>query len=247
MRKFKHYLGFVYILLSLLLCSCKSAIQLPYDGPGRSAYVPSLLKANSPVYSPPQVNSPMLDEKGKGSISMSHNLGRSRNILGSYAFSNQFAVMGGLNWFDYRRTIESVPFMGVQGDLAIGYYKPIGDGGLFDIYVGGGYAELDSEIVKGPARKITIQPSIGYQGNGTEVSFATRVLYIRADRSVVLTESGKNLESIIIEPTITLSGVQEHFKAYVQLGISRSHRVSQKSDLLGTRPAILYFGFQYHF
>lgn len=211
-----------------------------------------LMFSCAPVYYPPQVNVPMLKEQGEGKVNISGS-SDGGSLLGSYAISDQLAVSGGLNFFSYEDN-QSVKvnevaktYRGAQLDLAIGYFKPFNTHGLFDVYVGIGHAELDSEVIKGSVKKVSLQSSIGYKSEEVEFSFATRLVDIRADKHVVLTESQRDMESVLIEPVITYKVGWEKFKITSQLGLSIPLRNNYQADLLRNYPVIFNLGLEYRF
>jgi hypothetical protein len=189
--------------------------------------------------------------KGKNEYRLSASLGTGRaststELQAAYSITNNIGVM--TNYMSARGGSKSGRNWGKGNYLegAIGYYKPIGTSGVFELYSGFGgskqYHEYTTTVWDGiwlvsrtyygtsslSFNKIFIQPSYGVFFDNFDFAFSTRIgelFYHKIDNQItcgsidyiVLNNIAKNKNYLFIEPAITARGGWESFKFQIQL------------------------------
>lgn len=153
----------------------------------------SLLSSCKVLYIPNMVNSPLLKEKGEAKINLNTN-----NLQASYAVTDNVGLMvnGYYNKNDWNITsgslvneYQSKRFL-VEGGA--GYFKSLGEKGVFEAYAGAGYGTLnynyklldngiEAEYNRWASNnlKLFIQPVIGTTGEKFDFSFFTRFVGLK--------------------------------------------------------------------
>ena len=193
------------------------------------------------AYIPNKHNVPLLEEKGDASVSIS-----TTNLQGAYAFSDHVAVITNLyfrenNWDDIPDTNNTITsdyhsnrFLAEAG---LGYFKQLGNEGVFEIYGGGGIGNLGFEQIEynssldrtyqATISKAFIQPDIGFQTEYFDLVFSTRFSYLGFHN---VDTSNYNLRSLeqdklynldkqaffFLEPALTLKFGYKFINAYTQ-------------------------------
>jgi hypothetical protein len=143
---------------------------------------------------------------------------------------------------------------------AIGYYRPTGESGVFEIYGGAGgssqhheYSNSDNSEYRGSAEvsflKLFVQPSFGITLDFCDVAFSTRIgslSYFNIENKItgdvgeyqdLYTVTEKN--HFILEPAITLRGGWKNIKAQFQVGYAG---IVNKPELLFAEEWHVSFG-----
>ena len=193
------------------------------------------------AYIPNKHNTPLMEEKGDASVSIS-----TTNLQGAYAFSDHMAAITNFyfrenNWENVPDTINSKTldyqanrFLAEGG---LGYFKKLGNEGVFEIYAGGGIGNLGFEQSKynppldqkyhAKMSKAFIQPDIGFQTKYFDLVFSSRFTYLgfsNVDTTNYNTRGLKednlyNLDKnpyIFLEPALTLKFGYKFINAYTQ-------------------------------
>jgi len=163
-----------------------------------------LVAACNPYYYSSNVQvSPLFKEKGEARVNANILLADGNeepsvlfnglNVQGAYAFTNHWGafvnLMSGTNIDDKLFSATN----GVKyGELALGYFKPVGESEKFIFEVYGGYgkgvlhnnysiSDATNTIAKIGVDKLFIQPGIGLRKKNIEISMTTRVTYVAND------------------------------------------------------------------
>jgi hypothetical protein len=190
-------------------------------------------------YMPASHNVPLFKEKNVFRASGSQGGGAktgTTEVQAAYAVTNQLAVMstvmrakGGVkeddNWGE-----------GHYYDAAVGYYKPLGKNGVFELFGGFGRGHQHHEYSPFEYsnlsfNKVFIQPSIGITTNTFDVAFTpsfSRLFFydiasqINTDDSdfEALMKISDSRMSILYEPSVTIRGGWKYLKVQLQMGNS---------------------------
>ncbi len=186
----------------------------------------SACSTTNPSYIPQTINTPGLKKEGDKRIGVISSTG-GYNVNGSYALSDEIAVMGGAQVFVYKDQDTTAlnktgqrP-IGVQIEAAIGYYKWFDEDKLFDFYVGYGHSQLSTFLINGPAQRFTVQSTIGYQKERFESFFSMKITHFRAYQSVLEIEEKGDIQSLIFEPTVSYRfNLMNRWDIFAQAGLS---------------------------
>lgn len=203
--------------------------------------VTMLFSACNVAYIPNRHNVPLMEEKGDASISIS-----TTNLQGAYAISDHMAVMGNVyfreNSWENNPDSNTTLTMDYQanrflGELGIGYYKPLSDNAVFELYGGGGLGNIGFELedsnplydreYKANIQKLFIQPDIGFHSEYFDFVFSTRFSLLNFYDVDTTNYTIPNLDSdnlynldkqpyIFLEPALTLRFGYKFIKAYTQ-------------------------------
>ncbi|MBS1777053.1 MAG: hypothetical protein JSS64_12325 [Bacteroidetes bacterium] len=140
------------------------------------------------IYFPDRVNAPMLREVGEvrltGSLKTQNNTAAPQNalspsvdlaispiknlgLIASYRSTNRYASENGR--YDYLRYQDSIHYTGNKTELGLGYYLPFGKRGLFELYGGGAFGNIQRTNLRkyygnidAKYFQVFFQPSIGF-------------------------------------------------------------------------------------
>ena len=153
----------------------------------------------------------------------------------AYSITDNLAVMS-----NFSLASNGLAEQGFYLDGAVGYFKPINDFFIFEIYGGlGNNTDIFTDI---SYLKFYAQPNIGVSFNTFDAAFSTRVsnvyfydIYIDSIYNESLDLLNKNRNSILIEPAITLRAGWKFVKLQLQfvysLNINNPQLNFQKTNL----------------
>lgn len=200
-----------------------------------------LFSACNVAYIPNRHNVPLMQEKKDASISIS-----TTNLQGAYAVTDNIAVMG--NVYFRENSWENNPDSNTTlnydyqanrllGELGVGYYKPLGENAVFELYGGGGLGNIGFELkdsnpiydreYKANIQKLFIQPDIGFKSQYFDFVFSTRFSLVNFHDVDTTNYSISSLDSdnlynldkqpfLFLEPALTLRFGYKFIKAYTQ-------------------------------
>ncbi len=223
-----------------------------------------LILSSCSVYIPNGVNAPMFSKKGEAQIG--GNVGSGLNLQAASAFTDHFAIIANGYFNKSTTTINNDDTREGNGKLfeaGLGYYNKSKNGMAFETFVGGGFGNLkiDKNVVstksnktfETSATKLFIQPTLGYSTKHFEFGFTPRWCMLNFAKPKT-TYSAAELKSdkfvdidqtnwMFIEPTFTIRGGGQKFKAQLQFG--RSFKLNKED--LGYSAGILNLGIVFKF
>jgi hypothetical protein len=180
-------------------------------------------------------NVPLLREKNEGRVSLTYGEGdesSSVDFQGSYAINDKIGVMANFMSANGGSDSGQDPnwAKGTYVDAAVGYYKPLGSVGVFEIYGGYGASSQHHQYYSnGTAdlrfRKVFVQPSIGLTGNWYEMAFSLPLSRVSFNEINDYTTGGEQQgldkltyagPSCILEPAFTIRGGWKYVKLQFQ-------------------------------
>jgi hypothetical protein len=141
------------------------------------------------AYLPNTIHTPLLKEKGevRATINLS-------NLQLAYAITDHIGVMANGQYSTMSQSTTSGNIVDediskqMLGEIGVGYFKPLGEYAVFEVYGGGGYGNVSintksTGLVTGdfertftaPVSKIFIQPSIGLTNETFDIAFTPRL------------------------------------------------------------------------
>ena len=180
-------------------------------------------------------NVPLLREKNEGRVILTYGEGdesRSVDVQAAYAVNDKIGVMA--NFMSATGGTDSGQnpnwANGTYFDAAVGYYKPIGSIGVFEIYGGYGASSQHHQYnSNGTAdlrfSKVFLQPSIGLTGNWYDIAFSLPLSRVAFNEINDYTTSGEHQgldklssdgPSCILEPAFTIRGGWKYIKLQFQ-------------------------------
>ena len=215
-----------------------------------------ILSSCTTNFYPPRVNAPLLREKGEGKIDAAAGIG-AVHFHGAYAFSESWAVSGGYTKFD---VADYERFKGSSFNANVGYFIPLDEKWVFDVYGGYGQHNIESsDIIRGIAHSFSLQPSIGRRGKFFEGAFSLKITDVRVDKSQTFNDYSMSplkddLRSIVFEPVVSLGIGYKNMKFTTQFGLALSGTMKSSTENLNwgaheiaAFPLILNVGLQYRF
>lgn len=166
--------NFSFLIAVVVLASCKTA------------------------YKPNMQNVPLFREKGEFRGTINNN-----NLQGAYAVTDKIGVMvnGYYNPSKFTTSSGDIDSTGTTIDSEIktsrflveggvGYYKPISDAGVFEVYGGAGYGKIkfdekyksfagDNNTFSANMIRFFVQPSIGLTKENIDFAFSTRIAAVK--------------------------------------------------------------------
>jgi len=144
-------------------------------------------KPNS--YLPNTINAPLLKEKNEIRATINFN-----NVQLAYALTDNIGLMANAQFSSMSQSSTSGTIVDEDiskqtlGEIGVGYFKPLGENGVFEVYGGGGYGNVSintksTGLVTGdfertftaPVSKFFIQPSIGFTNETFDIAFTPRL------------------------------------------------------------------------
>jgi hypothetical protein len=194
------------------------------------------------MYKPNMQNVALLKEKGEVKATIS-----SANAQVSYALTDNIGIMangafGSSNWntslgtYQYKNT--SNRFLGEAG---LGYFTPLSDEFMFEVYGGGGFGKVSLDIessfdgqLLGSSRysadniKLFLQPAIGTSTDNVDFAFSARITALKFNNIDTLNYTSDLLRSrriydihqptfIFVEPGATLRFGYKYLKFHMQV------------------------------
>lgn len=166
-----------------------------------SGLLPLALNQCTPrFYAPNGLQAPLFREKGEFHASVGYNGGETiegTDVQAAYAITPRLAVMtnGFFKGFNSSSTSDEFGFS--FGEAALGYFRPFGRGGSFEVYGGYGagsargvYANGSNSFYSGGSTytgdrlsgrfaRWFVQPNLGYTSRGFDIAFSLRVAGLR--------------------------------------------------------------------
>jgi hypothetical protein len=215
------------------------------DPVGRAAWatVLCLLSGCATYYEPNAHNIPLFQEKGEvrvaagineGSAGLGHTDGK--DFQGAYAVTDHVGVMVNMFFTGNTDDLSGDTGKGRLVECGAGYYSPVTDHFVFETYGGAGLGRLTRSGTLGQtsvsARRVFLQPSLGYASRGFDAALSLRVCgltyYGIPEHSV--DDNGRYMaqelkaagSSLLAEPALTLRAGWEPIKLQLQAGLSRN-------------------------
>ena len=190
------------------------------------------------VYMPNVMNVPLLKEQFDSHISASLGTGESTtsgDVQTSFAVTKHMGIMS-----NYAYTQQGNESSGAKGnylDLAAGYFVPIGEKGVFEVFGGAGFNNQHHVFSTSSSTNATasgsltwdlaylkefIQPSIGITGNGFDAAFSTRLCHMAFTRTETSPTQQPTLVKLnedifMIEPAVTIRFGWKYAKFQLQV------------------------------
>jgi hypothetical protein len=190
----------------------------------------TITSCNHYYYMPSTQNVPLFKEKNEYRATISSGAGdetSSTDIQAAYSITNKFALMTNLMFAHGGDPNDDEWAKGHYFDAAFGYFKPLGNRGVFEIYGGAGaskqHHEYDSKSTPNGGladlsfTKVFIQPSIGLTYNGFDIALTSGISNINFNKinnqispshseysSVKRISTNRN--SFLFEPSFTIRG-----------------------------------------
>lgn len=202
------------------------------------------LNSCAPLYVPNVVNTPMLSQKDD--LNAAINFGFSgTDIQSAYAVTDNIGIMVNGSFMNQVSDSSINYHRHIFAEVGLGYFKPLGRFGLFEVYGGYGLGRINSyqssagfsSYADTYVNRFFIQPAIGFKSDYFELSFAPRT--VRA----FVTQGNVNKTGFFIEPTILLKAGAPMIKFITQFGLS--YMINESSTSFLYQPFIFSFGLQY--
>ncbi len=202
-----------------------------------------LASSCAPIYYAPNAhNVPLFKEKNDLRVSAHYSIGediKAIELQTAYAFDSAFSIQ--LNGM---RTIDNEKAYGAYIDVALGHFKPLPNGWVFEIYAGFGSGKvnwqygdsysnnfgLDNPRSRVKFSKFFLQPSIGYAGTNLNFAFSYKIGFLSYNNLLtnIPSDQWMNYDLPLIngssylmsEPALTLRLGEELIKLHAQLGYS---------------------------
>ena len=180
-----------------------------------------IFNACSPSYVPNVINTPLLSNKGELQLGIHTGLSGTDPQF-AYAVTDNIGLM--LNGSFANRTYDTVSNFHKHnfGELGVGYFTKFADNGIFEVFTGLGFGDLNAHFKSGifnssaqiNTRRLFLQPAIGAKTNIFDGSFAPRLVILN------LTQGTDNVTAVLLEPAITAKVGYKYVKAVFQFGLS---------------------------
>lgn len=192
-------------------------------------------------YIPTTANVPLLKEKNELRATVSTGGGgdiSTVDLQAAYSITNHFAVM--TNFMSGRGSDDDENSRGNGNcfELGAGYFAPIEEKGVFEVYGGFGFSNQHHEYNSGGMadlsfRKFFIQPSFGLSLNAFDLAFTpglSSVSFHKVDNLLLSTDVNfeevdqiaKNNTSLLFEPTLTIRAGWKYVKFQTQFGLAHN-------------------------
>lgn len=198
----------------------------------------------APLYVPNVVNTPMLTEKDD--VNASVHLGLSGvDVQSAYAVADNIGVMfNGSFMFDNSEQTDNY-HKHVFVEMGGGYFKPLGEHGVFEMYGGYGIGKINSYHATGGLSSFSdvyinrffIQPGIGFTSDYFEAILSPRTVV------ALISQEDYFQKGYFIEPTVTFKLGAEHVKFIAQIGLS----FLMDDVIFNYEPFLFSFGIQASF
>ena len=156
--------------------------------------ITALTSCKPNAYLPNTIHTPLLKEKGEIRATVNFS-----NVQLAYAVTDKIGIMANGQFSTLSQTTTNVTSTGdlieeditkqTLGEIGVGYFKPIGTNGVFEVYGGGGYGNVNinsSSTFPGSvgnyqrtlttlATKFFLQPSIGLTNEIFDLAFTPRL------------------------------------------------------------------------
>ena len=200
--------------------------------------------ACAPLYVPNVVNTPMLTEKGDLNASLHAGLS-GYDAQGAYALTENIAVMLNSSFMNSTSDSSNNYHKHIFVEAGAGYFKPLGEFGLFEVYSGYGLGKINSYQATGDlmsfadtyVNRFFVQPSFGFVSPYFEAAIAPRAVM-----AFVSQTTGRQT-GFFIEPTLVLKAGSPNLKLTSQIGLS--YMLNQYETSFFYQPFIFSIGLQY--
>lgn len=188
------------------------------------------------LYMPNTQNVPLLSEKGQTNITAAFN-GELVDVQAAYAVQNNFGLMLNGTLVPKETNVNGNGGKGSFVELGGGYFKPLSEKLLFEIYGLAGLGKMSNsrgEIRNEPLEggniesnfsRLGIQPAIGFKSKYFSAAFSSRIASLNyMNPNGELYYAGENITQkirdksnyFLVEPALTLRGGIEKVKLQVQ-------------------------------
>ena len=196
-------------------------------------------------YMPNAHNVPLFKEKNEYRATVALGGGKETNtteVQAAYSVTDNVAVMANFMAAQGGKKTSSNWARGYYADAALGYYKPLDDYMVFEVYGGfglssqhhqyGGYGSGGNVDLN--FSKLFVQPSFGVSFEKLDVALSTRigqVYFFEMTSEGILNSSTEiyslgeitaNRTSYLLEPALTVRGGWKYLKLQIQLGLAQN-------------------------
>lgn len=207
------------------------------------ATVLCLLNGCATYYKPNSQNVPLFQERGEVRAVVGANKGgpswgeaEGRDFQGAYAVTNHLGVMANMFFISDADDWSGDTGKGRLVECGVGYFSPLSGHWVFETYGGAGLGKLTRIGTFGrtsvSARRVFLQPSIGYASRGFDAALSLRMcgLTYSGIPEVPMDYEGEHMaqalrdarSSILVEPAFTIRAGWEYLKLQLQIGQSRN-------------------------
>ncbi|MFH1005089.1 MAG: hypothetical protein V1781_06305 [Bacteroidota bacterium] len=208
----------IFLLFAVLLCSCSHY------------YYMSNIQ-----------NVPLFKEKNECRLSLAAAAGEEisgTEVQGAYSVTDNFAIMTNFMLAESGDNSKNNWGKGNYIDGAIGYYKPLDEFAVFEIYGGFGASKQHHQYANNNYNngtsdlsftKLFLQPSIGLTFNAFDIALSTRICnlsFFKIDNQIdkrnsefyYLDTIAQNRNSYLLETALTIRGGWKYVKVQLQFG-----------------------------
>lgn len=207
-------------------------------------------------YIPNTQNVPLISKKGETNLTLSGN-GNQAEFQGAYGLTKNIAIKANGGLFIPTNLSNGNGGSGKFVELGGGYFKPITENWIFEVYGIVGYGSFENHLpstkadypltngnISANLLRVGIQPNFGYKSKYFSIAISSRIVnlsYSNIKGDLIFDNEHQtdylknNSSNYLVEPALTIKGGLEKIKLQLQYGysvnLSNSHFKQDNSFL----------------